>query len=57
MTNAQYCEFLTAKASSSDPYGLWNNSMSSDMEGGINRLGNGPYTYTVKPGQGEPAGG
>ena len=52
VTNAQYVEFLNAKASSSDPYGLWNSHMSSDTEGGINRSGSGPYTYTVKPGQG-----
>ena len=52
VTNAQYAEFLNAKATSSDPYGLWNSYMSSDAEGGINRSGSGPYTYTVKPGQG-----
>ncbi len=52
VTNAQYAEFLTAKASSSDPYGLWISDMSSSPEGGINRSGTGPYTYTVKPGQG-----
>ena len=52
MTNAQYVQFLDAKATSSDPYGLWNSNMSSDAEGGINRSGSGPYTYTVKTGQG-----
>ena len=51
VTNAQYAEFLTAKASSSDPYGLWNAYMSSYTEGGIDRSGSGPYTYFVKPGQ------
>jgi probable HAF family extracellular repeat protein len=51
VTNAQYAEFLTAKATSSDPYALWNSHMSNDAEGGINRSGNGPYTYTVKPGR------
>ena len=30
VTNAQYAEFLTAKAASSDPYHLWNSSMSTD---------------------------
>ena len=52
VTNAQYAEFLTAKATSSDPYGLWNGYMSSDAEGGINRsgTGSGPYTYTIKSG-------
>ena len=52
VTNAQYAQFLSAKATSSDPYGLWNGYMSSFAEGGINRSGSGPYTYTVKPGQG-----
>ena len=52
VTNAQYAEFLTDKATSSDPYGLWNSYMSSDAEGGINRSGSGPYMYTVKTGQG-----
>ena len=50
VTNAQYAEFLNAKATSSDPYGLWNSYMSSDAEGGINRSGSGPYTYTIKSG-------
>jgi formylglycine-generating enzyme required for sulfatase activity len=54
VTNAQYCQFLNAKAASGDPYGLWNWYMGNngDAEGGINRSGSGPYTYTVKAGQG-----
>ena len=55
VTNAQYGEFLNAKAASGDPRGLWNDSMSSDANGGINRSGSGPYKYAVKPGQGKPA--
>ncbi len=50
VTNAQYAAFLTAKATSSDPYGLWNSDMSGYVEGGINRSGSGPYTYTIKSG-------
>lgn len=49
VTNAQYCQFLNAKAANGEPYGLWNNKMSSDPNGGINRPGNG-YKYVVKPG-------
>ncbi|MEN6449371.1 MAG: PQQ-binding-like beta-propeller repeat protein, partial [Thermoguttaceae bacterium] len=52
VTNAQYCEFLNAKASASDPYGLWSSRMASDACGGITCSGSGPYTYAVKPGQG-----
>jgi formylglycine-generating enzyme required for sulfatase activity len=52
VTNAQYAEFLTAKATSSDPLALWNSNMGSDAEGGITRSGTGPYTYSIKPGQG-----
>ena len=57
VTNAQYAEFLTAKATSSDPYGLWNSSMSSNAEGGISRSGSGPYTYYGQGREGKPAGG
>ena len=52
VTNAQYGQFLNAKAASGDPRGLWNDSMSSDPDGGINRSGSGPYKYAVKTGQG-----
>ena len=51
VTNAQYVEFLNAKASAADPYGLWNSNMDvSQFEGAIARLGSGPYVYTVRPG-------
>ena len=48
VTNAQYHEFLAAKAVT-DTYGLYNESMASDARGGITRLGSpGSYTYAVK---------
>jgi sulfatase modifying factor 1 len=52
VTNAQYTEFLNAKASAADPYGLWNSSMDPAvyLEGAISRFGTGPYIYSVKPG-------
>jgi hypothetical protein len=51
ITNAQYAEFLNAKASVADPYGLWNSLMDpSQFEGAISRWGPGPYHYSVKPG-------
>lgn len=51
VTNAQYVEFLNAKASAADPYGLWNSNMDpSNFEGVISRSGSGPYSYSVKPG-------
>jgi formylglycine-generating enzyme len=54
VTNAQYVEFLNAKASAADPYGLWNSNMSNMypgiIEGGISRTGSGPDSYNVKPG-------
>lgn len=52
VTNAQYCQFLNAKAASSDHYRLWNDKMSTATEGGITRSGNGPYQYSVKQGRG-----
>jgi formylglycine-generating enzyme required for sulfatase activity len=58
VTNAQYCQFLNAKAASGDPYRLWNSEMSSDPNGGIDRFGGGqfddrtgPYKYIVKRGR------
>ena len=50
-TNAQYAEFLNAKAAS-DPLGLYNESMGSDATfGGITQSGvSGSYTYTAKVG-------
>jgi sulfatase modifying factor 1 len=56
VTDAHYTEFLNAKASAADPYGLWNSNMGfpgffPGFEGGaIARSGSGPYSYSVKPG-------
>lgn len=48
VTNTQYTVFLNAVASS-DPHGLWNSSMGSNVHGGISRSGNdGSYTYSVR---------
>jgi len=57
-TNAQYAEFLNAKAAS-DPLELYNENMGSDvphLNGGIVRNGvSGSYSYAVKPGfEGKP---
>jgi len=51
ITNAQYAEFLNAKATS-DPLGLYNANMGSDStDGGITQSGSsGSYTYLVKAG-------
>jgi len=50
VTNAQYAEFLNAKAAS-DPLGLYNTSMGSGF-GGIRRSGtSGSYTYRATPGR------
>lgn len=50
ITNAQYAEFLNAKAAA-DPLGLYNASMGSDVHGGITRSGSsGTYTYAPKAG-------
>jgi formylglycine-generating enzyme required for sulfatase activity len=52
VTNAQYAEFLNAKAAS-DPLELYNEYMGINSFGGIARSGtNGAYTYAVKPGMG-----
>jgi formylglycine-generating enzyme required for sulfatase activity len=49
VTNAQYAEFLNAKAAS-DPLGLYTFSMSDPNDGGIYQGGvSGGFTYTVKP--------
>ncbi len=51
VTNAQYAEFLNAKASS-DPLGLYNTEMSSDSAGGITRTGSsGSYAYSAIAGR------
>jgi formylglycine-generating enzyme len=51
VTNAQYAEFLNAKAAS-DPYALYDGRMESDTtHGGIARSGvDGSYTYAARPG-------
>jgi formylglycine-generating enzyme required for sulfatase activity len=50
VTNAQYTEFLNAKAAS-DPLGLYSQFMAGTIAGGINRSGSdGSYTYTPRPG-------
>ncbi len=51
VTNAQYAEFLNAKAAS-DPYSLYDGRMDADSSrGGITRSGpDGSYSYAVKPG-------
>jgi formylglycine-generating enzyme required for sulfatase activity len=48
VTNAQYTEFLNAKAAS-DSLALYNTNMGSDARGGITRSGSdGSYTYETK---------
>ena len=52
VTNAQYTEFLNAKAAS-DPLGLYNTSMGNNY-GGITHSGSGgSYTYATIPGSGD----
>lgn len=49
VTNAQYVEFLSAKAAS-DPLELYHPFMGSNSQGGIVRTGaSGSYSYSVKP--------
>jgi len=53
VTNDQYVAFLNAKASSSDPLGLYNANMASDPRGGIIQVGSpGSYTYSAKANMG-----
>lgn len=48
ITNAQYVEFLNNVAAT-DTYGLFNTSMTTDVQGGITRSGSpGSYTYATK---------
>jgi formylglycine-generating enzyme required for sulfatase activity len=48
VTNAQYVEFLNAKAAT-DGFQLYNSSMGFNLDGGIVRSGaSGSYTYAVK---------
>lgn len=50
VTNAQYVEFLNAKAAT-DPHGLFSPLMQSEEHGGITRSGDpGSYIYAPKPG-------
>ncbi len=50
VTNAQYAEFLNAKAQD-DPLGLYDTNMGAQAQGGITRSGSpGSYPYAVKPG-------
>ncbi len=49
VTNAQYVEFLNAKAAS-DPLGLYETVMGVTDRGGISRSGSdGSYTYATRP--------
>ena len=50
VTNAQYAEFLNAKAAS-DPLALYNTNMGSDARGGITRSGSGrfPIPTSTRP--------
>ena len=51
VTNAQYAEFLNAKAAS-DSLGLYNTNMDANSRGGITRSGSaGSYTYSAKAGR------
>jgi formylglycine-generating enzyme required for sulfatase activity len=48
VTNAQYAEFLNAKAAS-DPLALYNSNMGSNARGGITQSGvSGSFTYAAK---------
>ncbi len=51
VTNAQYAAFLNAVATSSDPYGLYNENMGTSIHAGIIRtMISGSYLYNVKDG-------
>jgi sulfatase modifying factor 1 len=53
VTNAQYLDFLAAKASAGDPFGLWNTNMDPNtdaQEGAIFRSGSGSFRYSLRPG-------
>jgi formylglycine-generating enzyme required for sulfatase activity len=54
VTNAQYAEFLNAVATTSDPNRLYNTSMGSRWDGGIERLGtSGNHSFVVRPNMGD----
>jgi hypothetical protein len=48
VTNKQYCRFLNIVAKNNDR-GLYDSRMSSSPVGGISRIFDAEYTYTVKP--------
>lgn len=49
VTNAEYAAFLNAVAAESDPHGLYNPQMGSEIHGGIARSGEpGQWTYTLR---------
>src|SRR5262245_40781924 len=51
VTNAQYAEFLNAKAAS-DPLALYNSNMGTSIYGGITQSGvSGSYTYSAIAGR------
>lgn len=53
VTNAQFCAFLNAVATASDPYGLYNPDMATGICGGIDRVAapdGGGWRYSVKAG-------
>jgi formylglycine-generating enzyme required for sulfatase activity len=53
-TNQLYTEFLNSKATTTDPYSLYNTNMGSNARGGITRDGsNGSYSYSVKTNMGD----
>lgn len=53
VTNSQYVEFLNAKASVSDPFGLYNLSMATQPYAGIVRSGSpGNFSYAIKTNMG-----
>jgi len=50
ITNTQYAEFLNLKATSGDPYGLYNENMTTATQGGITRSGTTTFTYAPTTG-------
>ncbi|MFG0327396.1 MAG: SUMF1/EgtB/PvdO family nonheme iron enzyme [Phycisphaerales bacterium JB037] len=53
VTNAQYAAFLNAVAAS-DPHGLYQDAMGTNLRGGITRTGiDGSYVYSVKANMGD----
>lgn len=52
ITNSQYCKFLNAVAKNNDNYNLYNSQMSSQRSGGILRVSDQGYVYSVKSNMG-----